>query len=93
MKTFPGDCHKGLNMAILLYNLYYVGFIDKLQDLLGWNKINKEVRGCYYQATRLITFLSDELTRFFAYQFISERSSATKYLYVKDSEFLNYTDI
>ena len=38
-------------------------------------RINKEVSSCYFQATRLITFVHDELIRFLGHQFVSEHTS------------------
>ena len=59
--TFPGDWHSGLNMAQTVFNYCYTGFLDEFQSLLQWKRINKEVSSCYFQATRLITFVHDEL--------------------------------
>ena len=36
-------------------------FLDQFQDLLGWKRINKDVLLCYYQASRLVEFVSEEL--------------------------------
>ena len=74
VRDLPGDWHTGLNTLTSIYNLYYVGFLDQFQDLLGWKKINKDVRSCYYGASRLVEFVSDELMRFFIHQFVSSRS-------------------
>ncbi len=67
MKTFlkaltvvmdvPGDWHAGLSMAQAIFNYCYVGFLDEFQELLGWKRINSEVKKCYYQSTCLITFV------------------------------------
>ena len=69
----PGDWHTGLNTLTSIYNLYYVGFLDQFQDHLYWKRINKDVRSCYYQAQRLVTFVHDELMRFFVHQFVATR--------------------
>jgi len=69
----PGDWHTGLNMLQSIYNIYYYGFLDQFQDLLRWQRVTKDVRSCYFQAARLVTFVSDELIRFFLHQFIAER--------------------
>ena len=31
----PGDWHTGLNMLTSIYNMYYHGFLDQFQELLG----------------------------------------------------------
>ena len=61
-------------MLASIYNLYYVRFLDKFKDLLGWKKVNKDVRSCYFQAHRLVTFVSDKLMSFFIHQFVSTNS-------------------
>ena len=70
VKQLPGDWHTGMNSLQSIYNLYYVGFLDQFQELLGWKKISNDVRSCYYQAARLVSFVSDELSRFMAHQFV-----------------------
>ena len=69
----PGDWHTGLNSLTTIYNLYYVGFLDQFQDHLHRKRINKDVRSCYFQAQRLVTFVHDELTRFWVHQFVGTR--------------------
>ena len=59
-----GDWHTCLNMLTSIYSLYYAGFPDQFQALLGWKKVNKDVCPCYFQASCLVTFISDELMRF-----------------------------
>ena len=75
VRELPGDWHTGLNMLTSIYNHFYVGFLDQFQDLLGWNRINKEVRCCYFHASRLCEFVSDKLMRFFIHQFVLTRGS------------------
>ena len=71
VRELPGDWYTGLNMLTSIYNRYYVGFLDQFQDILKWNHINKEVRSCYFHASRLCEYVSDELMRFFIHQFVS----------------------
>ena len=81
-----------------IYNLYYTGFLDQFQELLGWKQISKEPRSCYYQCTRLVTFVAEELTRFFMHSFINGRgqqddsSSNAKYLCNAATRFMEYLD-
>ena len=51
VRNLPVDWHTGLNLLTSMYNLYYVRFLDQFQDILGWNRINKEVRTCYFHAS------------------------------------------
>jgi hypothetical protein len=64
--ALPGDWHAGLNMAQSIVICYYHGFLEEFQSLLGRKHINKEVSLCYYQGTRLITFV---LRRYLIYLF------------------------
>ena len=61
-------------MTQSIYKYYHVGLLGQFQDLLGWKLVNININSCYYQATRLITFDHDELTRFF-HQYLSEHSA------------------
>ena len=61
----PGDWHTSLSILTSIYNLYYDGFLDQFKAMLDWKCIFKDVRSCYYQASRLVTFVHDELMRFF----------------------------
>ena len=70
----PGDWHADLSMAQSIFNVCYTGFLDEFQDLLGWKHINSAVSKCYFQSTRLITFVHDELLWFFTHQFVAERT-------------------
>ena len=64
-----GDWHTGLNYAQAIFNYCYHGFLEEFQDMLGWKRINKDVSSCYYQATRLITFVFEEMIRFLVHQY------------------------
>ena len=88
VRDLPGDWHTGLNALTSIYNLYYVGFLDQFQDLLHWKKINKDVCSCYYLASRLVEFVSEELMRFFIHQFVSSRSIGGNDFALSDTEFM-----
>jgi hypothetical protein len=61
-------------MAQSIFNYCYVVFLDEFQSLLGWKRINKEASSCYFQGTQLITFVHDELTRYFAHQCVAQHN-------------------
>ena len=84
----PGDWHTGLNMVQSIYNIFYTGFLDEFQQLLSWQRINKDVKGCYFNATRLVTFVFDELTRFFAHKYVSERRATPAEVEMSDVDFV-----
>ena len=68
----PGDWHTGLNMAQPIYTFFYEGFLDEFQNILSWKRIYKDVSKSYFQSVRLLTFVFDELMRFFTHQYISD---------------------
>ena len=78
VQEVPGDWHTSLHMLASIYNLYDHCFLEEFQGLLHWKNINKDVRSCYFQASRLVTFVHDELRRFFIHQFVSERACTMK---------------
>ena len=88
VRDLPGDWHMGLNALTSIFNLYFVVFLDQFQDLLGWKKINKDVWSCYYQSSRLVEFVSNELTRFFVHQFVSSRPIQPSDFALSDSAFI-----
>ena len=55
---------------------------------MQWKRINSDVSQCYFQATRLIIFVHDELLRFFTHQFISQRSLAISEDTLDDGTYL-----
>ena len=69
----PGDWHTGLNMLTSIYKFYYDGFLDQFQSLLGWQRIEKDVRNNYHQSLRLVTFVHDELYRVLLHKFVATR--------------------
>ena len=75
--TLRGDWHTELNMAQTIFTYGYAGFLEEFQAMLGWKRINKDVSSSYYQSTQLITFVFEELTRFFVHQFVAQISTAT----------------
>ena len=85
----PGDWHTGLNMAQSIYNIFYVGFLDQFQDLLHWQRINSDVSSCYFQATRLVTFVFDELIRFFAHKYMSQRVPTPAEVQMNDTDYIS----
>ena len=69
----PGDWYMGLNMLTSIYSIYYHGFLNQSEDLPGWKGLNKDARSCYFQSSRLVTFVHDELMRSSVHQFIANR--------------------
>ena len=87
--NLPGDWHTGLNMAQSIYNVFYNRFLDQFQDLLHWQRINSDVSSCYYQATRLVTFVFDELIRFFAHKYMSQRVPTQAEREMNDADYIS----
>jgi len=49
----PGDWHTdtGMNQLQSIYKLFWTDLLKPLRDHLGWKRISKDVRQCYYQAS------------------------------------------
>ena len=94
----PGDWHTGLKMLTSIYNLYYHGFLEQFQCLLRWNRINKDVRSYYYQSTRLVSFVSEELNHFFMQDLVANRketssnASDVQYLCNAAEDYMDYME-
>ena len=71
----PVDWHAGLAMLLLqqaIYMLFWDGLLELFKDLLHWQRVKKDVRGCYFQACRLMNYVAEELIRIFLYEFASK---------------------
>jgi hypothetical protein len=57
--ALPCDLHGGgFHFLVVVYNLYYGGFIQPIQTALGWKRIRgKDVTQCYQQVAGLITMI------------------------------------
>ena len=86
--TLPGDWHSGLNIAQSIFSYSYHGFLEEFQQMLGWKRINKDVSSSYFQSTRLIMFVFEELTRFFVHQYVSEKTNVSDGSVHSPSEFI-----
>jgi hypothetical protein len=58
----PGDWHAGLVKLISINKIFYDGFLEVFQKLLGWKNIGKDARKCYYQNCRLVMLVNHMLT-------------------------------
>ena len=72
----PGDWHTSLNMLQSIYTLYYDGFLDGFQELLKFKRIGKDIRSCYFQASRLMKLVHHELMRFFIHSYVASRGES-----------------
>jgi hypothetical protein len=55
----PGDWHAGMNMLQSLHKLFWTNLLKPLRDILGWKRIAKDVRSCYYQALQLVKYTNN----------------------------------
>ena len=69
--ALPGDWHASMPMLQSIFTLYYYyGFLEPIQQLLGWKCIQVNVRGCYFQASCFVVFVADEFIRYFLEDYI-----------------------
>ena len=73
----PGDWHAGLAMLQSIYTLFWTGFLEPIKEGLGWKRISKDVRGCYYQACCLANFVLHELLRVLMFECCCDREEYT----------------
>ena len=83
--TAPGDWHAGMNMLQSIYKLWYKCLLCKFQEMLGWKRIQHDVRSCYYQASRLVKFVHDELVCYLMHMFVSDKDRSEECLSDKDA--------
>ncbi len=60
----PGDWHTGMNMLQSIYKLFWSDLLKPLRDILGWKRIAKDVRSCYFQALQLVKFTDEVVSSY-----------------------------
>ena len=68
----PGDWHTGMNMLQGLYHIYWHMILKHMKKWLKIARLSRDVRNCYFEASRLILFCSREFARYLWHNFISE---------------------
>jgi hypothetical protein len=70
--ALPGDLRVGaFHFLVVVYNLYYGGFIQPMQTVLGWKQIRgKDTMQYYQQAAGLVIMILLEIERQFYHAFI-----------------------
>ena len=86
--TLPRDWHSRLNTAQRIFGYSYHGFLEEFHQMRGWKCINKDVSSPYFQSTRLITFVFEELTYFFVHQYVSEKTIVSGRTVLSPSEYI-----
>ncbi len=54
-----------MNMLQSIYKLFWTNLLKQLQDIFGWKRISKDVRGCYFQASRLAKYVNHVVSTYF----------------------------
>ena len=67
----PGDWHTGMNMLQSIYKVFWTDILSPMKSFLGWKRISKDVRGCYFQAARLVRYLHNVLSTYLLRCFVS----------------------
>ena len=71
----PGDWHAGLAMLQSIYTLFWDGLLKPFKDVLQFKRITRDVRSCYFQASRLGGYVADEIMRALVYEYASTYAS------------------
>lgn len=96
MKDIPGDWHAGLSMVQSIHNVCWDGFLDDFRDALGWKKVQKDARNCYYAASRLIKYVYEECVRILMHSFVSNHLAGLRVKFresardLSDANFMCY---
>ena len=80
----PGDWHTSLNMFQSIYKVHWDVLLCPLKEMLKWCRISKDIRGCYYQATKLVTLANKSFKSYLMMSFASGHRD--KLLELLDSE-------
>ena len=67
-----GDWHAGMNMMQTINKIYWDVLIDPVREMLGWQRVTKDCRACYYQCSKLTLFLNSYVYRYLWHRFVSD---------------------
>ena len=68
----PGDWHStGMNMHHSIYKVFWTDIMSLMKSFLGLKRISKDVRGCYFQAARLVRYIHNVLSTYLLRCFVS----------------------
>jgi len=68
----PGDWHTGMNILQSINKVYWDVLIWPMRDYLKWTRWTKDVRKCYYTASKGVLFMNAEGTRCLMQKFMSD---------------------
>ena len=67
-----GDWHAGLTMLQSIMTIFWDGLLEPLKSLLSWKKIWKDARKCFYQGSRLVLFVYEELVSVLMHSYVPD---------------------
>jgi hypothetical protein len=73
----PGNRHTGMNMLQTLSKLFWTDLVKPLIDILGWKRIAKDVRACYYQASQLVKYMHNVVSSYLIRSLLEESARAS----------------
>ena len=85
----PGDWHTGLNMLQSIYSIFWNVLLEPLKDILKIGRVSKDVRNCYYQASKLVQWANVECNRYLTHNFAAAKAPAYAQLIESESEGKN----
>ena len=54
-----------------IYKVFWTDILCPMMSFLGWKQISKDVRGCYFQAARLVRYIHNVLSTYLLRCFVS----------------------
>lgn len=57
-----------------IFKVHWNGLLGPLKDMLKWSRISKDVRGCYYQASKLVTLANRSFKALLIMEFLTEHA-------------------
>jgi hypothetical protein len=67
----PGDWHTGMNMLQSVYKVFWTDILSPMKIFLGWKRIAKDIRGCYFQAAHLVRYIHNSMSTYLLRCFVS----------------------
>lgn len=76
----PGDWHTSLNMLQSIFKVYWLVLLRPMKDMLKWSRISRDVRGCYYQASKLVTLAANSFKNYLVMAFCTTHMDVIEHL-------------
>jgi len=94
MKYLPSDWHAGLSILQSTMNIVLNGVLQPIGiKCLGWRRIQKDARNCYFQDSRLVMYIYQQLSAVLMQLFATQKLEELRILFQTDETDLTNANL